>query len=434
MALSLTIAALSATMARAEIDITEVTSPGGISAWLVEDHSIPFMALELRFRGGTSLDTPEKRGATYLMTGLLEEGAGEMRAQDYARALEGLAAGFSYDATKDVVSISAEMLSENRAEAAELLRQTLTEPRFDQDALDRVRAQVLVGLRSDEKDPNTIAGLAFAEMAFGDHPYGTDGKGTAETVTTLTRQDMFDAHEAIFARDRLFVSAVGDITPEELGVLLDDLLGALPETGAPMPGPIDPQIAGGTTIVDFDTPQSVALFGQVGIKRDDPDFFAAYVLNQILGGGSFESRLMTEVREKRGLTYGAYSYLVPRDLAATYMGSFASANDKMAEAVEVVRKEWTKIATEGVTEAELADAKTYLTGAYPLRFKGNSQIASILVAMQMDDLGLDYVKTRNAKVEAVTLEEANRVAARIYDPEGLHFTIVGRPEGLDTSN
>ena len=154
------------------------------------------MALELRFRGGTSLDTPEKRGATYLMTGLLEEGAGEMRAQDYARALEGLAAGFSYDATKDVVSISAEMLSENRAEAAELLRQTLTEPRFDQDALDRVRAQVLVGLRSDEKDPNTIAGLAFAEMAFGDHPYGTDGKGTAETVTTLTRQDMFDAHEA----------------------------------------------------------------------------------------------------------------------------------------------------------------------------------------------------------------------------------------------
>ena len=432
--LSLMVAVLSGSMARAEIDIKEVTSPGGISAWLVEDHSIPFMALELRFRGGTSLEAPGRRGATYLMTALLEEGSGDMRAQDYARALEGLAAGFSFDASKDVVSISAEMLTENRAEVAALLRQTLMEPRFDQDALDRVRAQVLVGLRSDEKDPNTIAGRAFAEMAFGDHPYGSDGKGTPETVTALTRQDMFDAHEAVFARDRLYVSAVGDITPEELGLMLDDLLGALPETGAPMPGRVAPQIAGGTTVVDFDTPQSVALFGQVGIDRHDPDFFAAYVLNQILGGGSFESRLMTEVREKRGLTYGAYSYLVPRDLAATYMGSFASANEKMAEAVSVVRDEWTKIATQGVSEAELADAKTYLTGAYPLRFNGNSQIASILVGMQMDDLGLDYVKTRNAKVDAVTLEDANRVAARLYDPAGLHFTIVGRPEGLDTSN
>ncbi|MCB4456191.1 M16 family metallopeptidase [Leisingera sp. McT4-56] len=418
----------------AGIKIQEVTSPGGITAWLVEDHAIPFSALELRFRGGTSLDAPGKRGGVYLMTGLLEEGSGDLRAQDYARALQSLAAEFSYDADKDSVSISARFLTENRADAVALLRQTLFEPRFDQDALDRVRAQVLAGLRSDAKNPNNIAGLAFAKMAYGDHPYGSDGKGTLESVAALSRQDIFDAYEAVFARDRLYVSAVGDITADELGILLDDLLGALPAKGAPIPGPAKVNIEGGVTVVDFDTPQSVALFGQKGIKREDPDFFTAYVMNQILGGGSFETRLMTEVREKRGLTYGVYSYLVPRDLAAVYMGSVASANGKMAEAVEVIRNEWRRMAEEGVTEKELKDAQTYLTGAYPLRFDGNSRIASILSGMQMDNLPVSYVETRNDRINAVTLEDVKRFAAEFLDPDGLHFTIAGRPEGLETTN
>ncbi|MFP3384686.1 M16 family metallopeptidase [Tritonibacter sp. SIMBA_163] len=425
---------MAAQMARAEIDIQEVTSPGGIKAWLVEDHTIPFSALEMRFRGGTSLDAPGKRGAVHLMGGLLEEGSGELRAQDYARALEALAANFSYDADKDTVSISARFLSENSEEVVELLRQTIQEPRFDQDALDRVRAQVLVGLRSDESDPNAIAGRKFAELAFGDHPYGTNGIGTVESVSALTRQDMFAAHEAVFARDRLYVSAVGDITPEELGVMLDELLGDLPAEGSPMPGPAEVMIEGGVTVVPFATPQSVALFGQKGIDRTDPDFFAAYVLNQILGGGSFETRLMQEVRTKRGLTYGVYSYLVPRDLAATYMGSLASANEKMAEAVGVVRDQWASLVADGVTEAELQDAKTYLTGAYPLRFNGNGQIASILVAMQMDDLPTDYVLTRNEKIDAVTLEDVNRVARELLDPDGLRFVVVGEPVGLKSTD
>lgn len=418
----------------AGVKIQEVTSPGGFNAWLVEDHAIPFTALELRFRGGTSLDAPGKRGAVYLMTGLLEEGSGDLRAQDYARAVESLAAGFSYDADKDAVSISARFLSENRAEAVDLLRQTLFEPRFDQDALDRVRAQILAGLRADAKNPNNIAAHAFARMAYGDHPYGSDGKGSIETVQALSRQDIFDAHEAVFARDRVYISAVGDITAAELGALLDELLGALPETGAPIPGPAEVQIKGGVTVVDFDTPQSVALFGQKGIERDDPDFFTAYVMNQILGGGSFETRLMTEVREKRGLTYGVYSYLVPRDLAAVYMGSVASANEKMAEAVEVIRGEWRRMAEEGVSAQELRDAQTYLTGAYPLRFDGNGRIAAILTGMQMDDLPVSYVETRNERINAVTLEQLNSFAARFLDSEGLHFTIAGRPEGLKTTN
>lgn len=428
------IACLVALPALAEIEIEEVTSPGGIKAWLVEDHSIPFTALELRFRGGTSLDDPDKRGAVNLMSGLIEEGAGDMDARTYARELEALAASFRYNAGDDSVSISARFLSENRDEVVDLLRTTIHEPRFDQDAVDRVRAQILSGLRSDQTDPNEIAGLTFAQMAYGDHPYGSEGKGTIESVSALTRDDVVAAYEGVFAKDRLYVAAVGDITAEELGTLLDTLLGDLPDTGKPIPGKADVNIPGGVSVVEFDTPQSVALFGQAGIDRDDPDFFAAFVLNHILGGGGFESRLMQEVREKRGLTYGVGTYLVPKDLASVYLGTVSSANDRIAEAIGVIRDEWARAATEGVTQEELDDAKTYLTGAYPLRFDGNGQIAGIMVGMQMEGLPIDYIATRNDKVNAVTLEDVNRVAAELLDPDGLHFVVVGKPVGMETTN
>jgi len=419
--------------AAAAVKIREVVSPGGITAWLVEDHSIPFTALELRFRGGTSLDEPGKRGAVNLMTGLLEEGAGDLDARAYARELESLAASFGFDSGADTVSISARFLTENRDTVMDLLHDTIHAPRFDPEAIERVRGQVLSGLRSDAKDPNEIAAQTFRAMTYGDHPYGSDGNGTIDSVTALTRDDLLAAHGAVFARDRLYVGAVGDISPQELGALLDKLLGDLPETGAPLPGKADVTISGGVTVVPFATPQSVALFGQRGIDRHDPDFFAAYVLNTILGGGSFESRLMSEVREKRGLTYGVYSYLVPRDLASVYMGSVASANDRIGESVEVIRNEWARLARDGVTAEELDKAKTYLTGAYPLRFDGNERIAGILVGMQMDDLPIDYIETRNDKVNAVTLEDANRVAAELLDPDQLHFVVVGQPEGLETT-
>ncbi|WP_333684631.1 M16 family metallopeptidase, partial [Pontibaca methylaminivorans] len=208
--------------ASAEVDVKEVTSPGGITAWLVEEHSLPFTALELRFRGGTSLDPEGKRGAIYLMTGLLEEGAGDMDARAFARALEAAGASIGFDSGDDMVSISARFLSENRDEAVALLRTALHEPRFDEAAIDRVRAQVLSGLASERKDPNAIAGRTFAELTFDGHPYGSNRKGTAESVRALTRDDMIAAHGAVFARDRLYVGAVGDIAAQELGELLDD--------------------------------------------------------------------------------------------------------------------------------------------------------------------------------------------------------------------
>lgn len=422
--------AFTAVTARAEIDIQQVETPGGFKAWLVEEPSIPFVALEIRFKGGASLDAPGKRGATNLMVALLEEGAGDLDARGFAEAKESIAARLSYDVGDDSVAVSAQFLTETQDAAMDLLRQSIIAPRFDADAIERVRAQVLSGIRSDAKDPNEIASAAFDRMLFGDHPYGSPYEGTEESVTALTRDDLLAAHAATLARDRVYVAAAGDISAEALAELIDSLLADLPETGAPLPETVEVETEAGVTVIPFDTPQSVAIFGHKGIKRDDPDFFAAYVMNVIFGGGGFEARLMEEVREKRGLTYGVYSYLVPKDHAALYLGQVASANDRVAEAVSVIQAEWARLASEGVTEDELERAKTYLTGGYPLRFDGNGPIANILVGMQLDNLPVDYVTTRNAKVEAVTLEDVRRVAAEVLRPEALHFVVVGQPEGL----
>ncbi|WP_225026216.1 M16 family metallopeptidase [Xinfangfangia pollutisoli] len=422
-----------ATPALAEMKIQEVTSPGGVKAWLVEDHGIPFTALEIRFVGGTSLDAPGKRGATNLMAGLIEEGAGDLDSRGFAEARDALAASFRFDASNDAFSVSAKFLTENRDQAVDLLALALTDPRFDQDAVDRVREQVLSGLRSDEKDAGTIASRSFDRLAFGDHPYASAGEGTVDSVTALTRDDVIAAWKGALARDRVVIGAAGDITAEELGLVIDRLLGGLPATGAPQPGPAPWLLKPGVTVVDFPSPQSVVYFGHQGIDRDDPDFFAAYLLNEVMAGGRFSSRLMREVREKRGLTYGIGTWLIPMDLADLYLGQFSASNDKAGPAMDVVKAEWARIAAEGITQQELDETKTYLTGSYALRFSGNGPIAGILAGMQLDHLPIDYVDTRNDKIEAITLEDVQRVAKRLYQPDQLHFVVVGQPTGLTST-
>ncbi len=428
------LAAFTTAPATAEVKITQVTSPGGITAWLVEAHDIPFTALQIRFRGGTSLDAPGKRGAVNLMAGLLEEGAGPRDAQAFAAARDGLAAEFGFGADADSVSVSARFLTENRDKAVALLHQALTAPRFDAQSIARVKAQVLSSLRADAKDPEAIASATLFAQAFGAHPYGSKGDGTLESVPALSREDLVAAWHASMARDRLFVAAVGDITPEALGQMLDSLFAGLPAQGAPMPPQATDGLTGGVTIVPFDTPQSAILFGAPGLDRHDPDFFAAYVLNEIFGGRRFTARLMQEVRVKRGLTYGVGTYLMPMDHGALIMGALASDNTKAAEAVAVIRTEWGRLAQSGVTQAELDAAKTYLTGAYPLRFDGNARIAQILVGMQLDDMPISYIATRNAQIEALTLSDLDRVAKRLFRPDALRFVVVGQPRGLQATD
>ena len=227
-------------------------SPGGFTAWLVEERSIPFVALEIRFRGGASLDAPGKRGAINLMTGLLEEGAGDLSAQGFARARDGLAAEVGFDVYDDSLTISARFLTENREEGVALLREAIINPRFDADAVERVRGQVLSILGSDANDPDKIASATFNEMTFGAHPYGSSRDGSRESGSALTREDLIDAKDRIMARDRIFVGASGDISAEELANLMDTLFADLPEVGAPMPDRAPYNLEPGVTVVDFD--------------------------------------------------------------------------------------------------------------------------------------------------------------------------------------
>ena len=415
---------------QADVAVKSITSPGGLSAWVLEEPAIPFTALNLMFSGGAALDPPDKRGAAFLMTGLLEEGAGDLDSQAFAAEIEALSASFSFDVSDDTLSVSVRFLTENRTETLALLKAALTQPRFDPDAIERVRQQVLSILATKAQDPTDTAQRVWTEQAFGDHAYGTSYQGTESSITALTRADLLAAHQNLLVRDTLSISAVGHITAEDLGPILDDLLGDLPAGSALETAPLQLDIPTGLTVVDMPTPQSVAIFGHAGINRNHPDFFAAFILNTILGGQGIESRLTAEVREKRGLTYGISTVLISKDQANVMLGQVASANDRINAAIEVIRDEWRKLARDGVTAEELQAAQTYLTGAYPLRFDGNSQISRILVGMQRIGLGLDYINTRNAKINAVTLSEINRVAAQLLKPEALNFVVTGQPTGL----
>ncbi len=421
-----------ATPLAAETDIVVVTSPGGITAWFVEEQSIPIVTISLSFQAGTSLDSVEKQGATNLMMGLLEEGAGALDASGFLEASDDLGARFRFQAGRDSVSVTASMLVSDLGPSVALLRLALIEPRFDDVAFARVREQVNSGIRAGETDPNSLAGMAFNAMVYGDHPYGRDRDGTLQSVAMLTPDDMRIAHQRSLTKDRLVIGVVGAITPKALGLLLDDLLADLPESSSGDVADMAVVTQAGLTVIDLDSPQSVALFGHQGVARDDPDYLTAYVLNHIMGGRVSTARLNQELREKRGLTYGIASFLLPNRHAATYLGQFSSANESMAEAVSLVRAEWASMALNGVTQQELDIAVRYLTGAYPLRFEGNAEIAGIITGLQIADLGIDYPKKRNDLVRAVTLEEINRVAGRLFLPENLHFVIVGQPVGLES--
>ena len=420
--------------ASAQVEVAEITSPGGIDAWLVQEPALPFVALELVFPGGSALDPEGQEGAAQLMMSMLDLGAGDMDETAFAEAAEGIAAEFSFDARGDALAVSARFLTDQTEAAADLLRLALTEPRFDADALERTRARALSSVRSAQRNPSRLANQELARLGWGDHPYARPTDGTEDSLPTLDADALRDAHRRGLVRDRVHVAAVGDIDAEALGALLDHLLSDLPEADTPLPDSVSFAAPGGVTVVPFDGPQSVVFFGHGGIDRDDPDFITAYVVSEILGGSRFGSRLMRELRTERGLTYGVGIALSSRAFGDAVIGRFAASNARAAEAIEVLQSEWARMATDGPTAEELESIQTYLTGAYPLRFDGNARIASILAGMQAQGLPASYMAERNDLVRAVTLEDVQRVAARMLDPDALHFVAVGRPEGLDASN
>ena len=422
---------LTAALPARAIEIKEVISPKGIKAWLVEDHTNPIITLSVAFRGSSALDPVGKEGLANLAASTLDEGAGDLTSQQFQRTLEDLAISLSFNAGRDDFSGSLRTLTRNQETAFDLMRLALTKPRFDSEAVERIRNQILAGIRRNSENPRRIAALNFYRKMFPDHPYGRPSDGTLDSVRVIKLVDLKLFVGQRLARDNLIVSAVGDVTPDKLKSVLDRVFGSLPAQAASWKiGETKPKSSNETLVIEKQIPQSVILFGQAGIKRSHPDFYAAYVMNYVLGGGGFESRLYEEIREKRGLAYSAYSYLYPLDHAGLIIGGAGTANARANETISVLKEEWRRMSHKGLSPQELKDAKTYLTGSYALRFSSSQRIARMMTGIQLEKLGIDYIRKRNSYIEAVTLADTNRVAAKLLDPESLTTVIVGKPNGV----
>jgi zinc protease len=424
--------ALTASSAQAT-SIQKVVSPGGIEAWLVHDSTVPMIAVNFAFRGGSGQDPDDKPGVASLAAGLWDEGAGDIDSNAFHGLLESKAIEMQFQASRDYVRGTLRMLSANRDEAFDYLRLALTVPRFDTEPVERVRAQIVAQLQRQATNPTDIGNRQWWRTAFPDHPYGRPVNGTLESLPQITVDDLKAYTRRVVSREALKIAVVGDVDAQTLARLLDQTFGPLPAKSDLRPvANMTPQGIGRRIVVPLDVPQAVVTFGGAGIARSDPDFMAAYIMNDILGGGSSSSRLYREVREKRGLAYGVSDSLIWLNHSSVLLGGTATRAEATAETIDVVEREIRRLAQEGPTEAEVAAAKSYLKGSYVLGLDTSAKIANQLVQIQLDNLGIDYIDRRGAMIDAVTLADIKRVAKRLLDP-GLLITVVGRPVGVNSS-
>jgi zinc protease len=408
--------------------IDRVVSPGGIEIWLVQEPTVPLIAMDFAFRGGTSQDPADKAGVASMVAGMIDEGAGNLDSRTFHERLEAKAIEVSFTATRDYFSGTLRTLAENKDDAFDLMRQSLNVPRFDAADVARIREETLGILRRETTSPDDMASKRWWQTAFAGHPYGRPVRGTLDTVPTITADDLRGYVKDVFARDTLKVGIVGNIDAATAGALVDKVFATLPAHAKLHKVPaVDPQGLGSVIRVDLDVPQSVVLLGGVGIARKDPDFIAAFLVNHILGGGAMSSRLYREVREVRGLAYSIYSTLVPLDSSSLFMTATATRGEAAGQTLDLVSQEIRRLADKGPTADELAKAKSYQKGSFPLRFDTSTKIAAQLVLMQVEDLGIDYIDKRNDLIEAVTLADVQRVAKRLLDG-GMLVTMVGRPQ------
>ena len=414
------------------VEVERVVSPGGVEAWLVQDTANPLVSMRFAFQGGSELDPVKLGGLANLAASTMDEGAGEIDSQTFQQRLTDRSIVLRFDAGLDVFGGRLKSLSSNVDEAFDLLRLALTQPRFDDEPVARLKSQIQSNIRRSSEQPNTVAFEALFKGFYSDDGYAQKSDGTVDSVAAIKRQDLVDFVKTRITRDGLKIGVVGDVTPARLGALLDKAFDALPaKSNVKLSPDTKAQAHGRLTVIEKDLVQSTIVFGHGGPKRNDPDFFATLIMNHILGGGSFTSRLYNEVREKRGLAYSVGSSVYPLDRAGMLVGSAGTENARVAETIDVVRGEWARMAAGDVSQSEVDAAKTNISGSFPLRLTSTTAIARVLVAMQLSDLGIDYLDRRSAYIAAVTLGDVKRVAAKYLDPDNLDVVVVGKPVGVE---
>ena len=409
------------------IEIQRVISPGGIEAWLVEERSLPIITFRYGFQSGGAVQDPTgKEGLAYLMSGLLDEGAGGISSQDFQGELNELSMSLWFSSGRDTFYGYLQTLTPNKDRAFELLRIAVNEPHIDEEPFERIRTQIITSIQRNETDPDSIASKEISKLLYPDHTYERPVRGTVESLENITPEDIRQFRKKIFGRDNLKIGVVGDISAEELGILIDKVFLTLPEeSNLDEVSYIIPE-SGGTEIIDLDIPQTIIRYALPGLERHDPDYFAAYLMSHILGESSFTSWLYDEIREKRGLAYGIYISLDAYDHSGTLAGRTSTRPENVQEVIELIKQQIHRMATVGPTQEELDAAKTFLTGSYALRFDTSEKIAGQLLGIQLTERGFDYINVRNSKVEKVTLEDVKRIAQQMLQNVEPTFVIVGK--------
>lgn len=429
-ALALVFVALIAPRAALAVDIEEVIGPKtGVKAWLVEDHKLPIVALHLAFQGGGEQDPENRQGLASLTMNALTEGAGDLNAAAFQQRLANRSISMGFSAQRDQLSGGMKCLSADKDEAFELLHMALTSPRFDTADIERLRGQHLSAVKMQFSDPNWQARYALFQQIFSKHPYNQRIYGTTQTLAAITRDDIKAFAAAHMALNTVTVAVAGDITPDELAKALDKLFKDLPANAKLKPVADVPEPKGNLSIlVRREGTQTNVLFAMPGPKRDDPDYYAAEVANYILGGGGFASRLMQELRDKEGLTYGISMGLMPMQHAGLMMGQSAIDNPKIAVALGIIKDTMRRFRSEGPSEREIEAARDYLTGSMPLALTSTNKIASLLVEMQREKLGRDYLDRYGQIIRSVTARDIERVLDKYFNPDKMTMVLVGNPD------
>lgn len=412
-------------------EIQRFVTPGGVSVWLVSEPSIPILSLEMAWKGGETSDPEGLEGLSDSVVYNMNEGAGDLDSLGFQTRMEELNMSFGCSTGNDWTSCSSSMLTDNASDAMDLIATAFAAPRFDVGPFERFQRENLIAIKQRETSPNWLARKALTDAMYPDHPYAR--RTSAESIAMLTPELAREQMRKLMVKDRLLVTAVGAVTPEELAPMIDEVMGGLPETSetGTVPDVTLPAALAEPIIVDLPQPQSLVSFAAPGLPRDHPDFFTAYVLNYTVGGGGFESRLMKTLRVEKGLTYGVYTGLSTSDHLNTWNGGGQTKNESAGEFLAGIHDEFNQFVDAGVTPEELSDAKAYLTGSYPLGFDSNAKIADQMMGVRQEELGIDYFDTRNANVNAVTLDDVNRVARDYLAPDKFTYVIVGQPEGLE---
>jgi zinc protease len=414
------------------VNVQQLVTPRGATAWLVEDYAVPLLSLDFAFKGGASQDPPGKTGAATMLAALLDEGAGDLDSQAFQQALDEKAIEISFNCDRDYIGGRMRTLIRNVDRAGELLRLAINAPRLDEAPIARVREQLSAGLRHEANDPGSLAGRVWRARSFPGHPYGAPTNGTLESLPAIARPDLVSLQRDLVTRGALHVGIVGAIDADRAARLIDLIFANLPSNGA-IREVKDASFSGtGTTeIVDLDVPQSTIRFGRPSFARHDPDYMTSVLLAHILGGGTgLSSRLFREVREKRGLAYSVSTSVSALDHASFLHGGTSTKNERAKESLDVIAAEILDVSRNGPTEEELVKGKKYLVGSYPLRFDTSAKIAGQLVHIQLDGFGPEWMIERNRLIEAVTMEDAHRVAKRLFGDGAMSVAVVGRPVGL----